>query len=387
VKFISIPSLVLLGLVTACGGSAPHTPPDLPAVAVSTARAQVSPLPSWFEAGGIVRARTTAVLASRIMAPVLEVRVRPGDRVGRGMPLVILDSREISANRTQAAAALESAVEGARAAEADERSADASLALARATHDRIKTLQAKRSATNQELDQAVAALDGAIAQAAAARGRAAAAVAASAAARGASDAAAVTASYSVLTSPFDGVVAARNVDPGSMALPGAPLLVLEDPVAFRLEVQLDEARAGQVAIGQAVDVDVDGGGRTGAPASWAASRVSEIARLDPGSHAFLVKVDVPDNASLRSGVFGRARFRTDSRSALTVPAAAAVRRGQLTFVFTVEGDSRARLQPISTGAQSDGRIEVLAGVHEGDLVVTNPPASLSDGTRITGGLQ
>ncbi len=384
-KFIAIPSLVLLGLVSACGGSPPQAAPDQPATTVSTARAQVSPLPSWFEAGGIVRARTTAVLASRIMAPVVDVRVRPGDRVRKGMPLLVLDSREISANRTQAAAAMESAVEGARAAEADERSAEAALALARATHDRIKTLQAKRSATSQELDQAVAALDGAAAQAAAARGRAAAAASARSAARAASDAAAVAASYSVLSSPFDGIVAARNVDPGSMATPGAPLLVIEDPAAFRLEVQLDEARAGQVAVGQAVDVET--GGRTGAPAAWVASRVSEIARLDPESHAFLVKVDVPESASLRSGVFGRARFRTDARPALTVPADAAIRRGQLTFVFAVDSDNRARLQPISTGAQSDSRLEVLAGVHEGDLVVTNPPASLSDGTRITGGRQ
>jgi multidrug efflux pump subunit AcrA (membrane-fusion protein) len=319
------------------------------------------------------------------MAPVVEVRVRPGDRVRRGAPLVILDAREIAASRTQAAAGLTSAVEAARAAESDEVAAGAALALARATHDRIQILQAKRSATAQELDQAVAALDGAAAQLSGARARAAAAAAARSAAQAASDGAAVAASYAVLTSPFDGIVASRNVDPGSMATPGAPLLVIEDPAAFRLEVQLDEARTGLVAVGRAADVDA--GGLTETPEKWVASRVSEIARLDSESHAFLVKIDVPAGAALRSGMFARARFAADARPTLTVPAAAVLRRGQLAFVFTIDGENRARLQPVSLGAASGNTIEVLAGVHDGDLVVTNPPVSLSDGARVAGGRQ
>ena len=83
--------------------------------------------PSPFEAGGIVRARSTAVIASRIMAPITEVLVRPGDRVRRGAPLVKLDAREIDAAAARAAAALAASRQAADAAAADVRAADAGL--------------------------------------------------------------------------------------------------------------------------------------------------------------------------------------------------------------------------------------------------------------------
>jgi multidrug efflux system membrane fusion protein len=68
-----------------------------------------------------------------------------------------------------------------------------------------------------------------------------------------------------------------------------------------------------------------------------------------------------------------------------VSSAAVLRRGQLTFVFAVDADDVARLRPISTGAAAADRIEALAGLHEGDRVVNDPPASLADGDRVAGG--
>jgi hypothetical protein len=112
--------------------------------------------------------------------------------------------------------------------------------------------------------------------------------------------------------------------------------------------------------------------------------VVELARVDPASHAFLVKIDLPPSASLRSGLFGRARVPGPVRRALAIPAAALIARGQLTFVYVVDGEGRARLRPISVGAVDAERVEALAGVQAGDNVVVNAPASLLDGTRVTG---
>jgi multidrug efflux pump subunit AcrA (membrane-fusion protein) len=352
-------------------------------VAVSIVAAESTALTSSFEAGGVVRARATAAIASRMMAPILEVHVRPGDRVRRDAPLVTLDSREVMANRSRAAATLASAVEAVHAADADAKSAAAAMGLARATHDRIRTLHDKRSATQQELDQAVSALDAAEAQLGSARARMAAATAARDAAQAASDAAAIASSYAVLVAPFDGLVTERSADPGIMATPGLALLTIEDATTFRLEVALDEARASHVALGQNADVRI---GDPGSPNHWAGeARISEVARLDPASHSFLVKLDLPSGPSLRSGLFGRARFAGPTRQALVIPASAAVRRGQLTFVYTVNADGRATLQPVSLGAEDRGRIEILAGLREGERVITNPPATLSEGMQVTGG--
>ena len=330
-----------------------------------------------------MRARDTALIASRVIAPITQVHVRPGDRVRRGATLVTLDARDIQANRAQAEAASLSSTETARAADADVLAAESALVLARATYDRMASIQAKRSATAQELDQAVAGLAAAEAQRSSAHARLAAANAARDAMRASAEAATVSATYAVLLAPFDGVVADRRADPGTMATPGAPLLTLEDPSTYRLEVQLDEARVSLVTMGQAVAVRLDNA--PGEGDGWITGRVAEIARMDPASHAFLVKIDLPTSAALRSGLFGRARFSGPTERTLGVPTSALITRGQLTFVYLVDAEGRAHLRPISIGTSDNDHAEVLAGLREGDAVVTSPPASLTDGARVTEG--
>jgi len=94
--------------------------------------------------------------------------------------------------------------------------------------------------------------------------------------------------------------------------------------------------------------------------------------------------EVPGDARVRSGQFGRARFRGPARQTLTVPAAALLRRGQMTFVFTAGADGVARLRPVSIAEATGDRVELLAGVHDGERVVTNPPVTLVDGNRVAG---
>ncbi len=371
--------IVLVGaamVAASCASSPGQKPEERAAAPAATAAVELTDLASSLEAGGVVRARVTALIASRLMAPIVDVRVRAGDRVHRGDVLVALDARDLHANDARARAATTSAAESVRAAEGDLRATESAMQLARLTHDRVATLQAKRSATTEELDQAVATLSAAEAQLAAAQARLAAATAGRDAAKAAADAAAVTATYATLTAPFDGIVTERSAESGSMAAPGSPLLTVEDPTTYRLEVRLDETRAAQVAPGRnaAIQLDDREESMTG--------RVVEIARVDPISHTFLVKLDLPAGLTVRSGQFGRATFAGPSRRALTVPVSALVRRGQLTFVFVLGSDLRAHLQPVSIGVAAGDRVEVLAGVRQSDRVITSPEPSLSDGTAI-----
>jgi hypothetical protein len=157
---------------------------------------------------------------------------------------------------------------------------------------------------------------------------------------------------------------------------------VEDPATFRLEVPLDEARAALVHVGTTASVRLDNA--PGEGDGWTSRRVAEIARVDPTSHTFLVKIELPGAAVLRSGLFGRARFSGRTRRALTVPTSALINRGQLTFVYIVDPEGRARLRPISVGSVDHDRVEVLAGLHEGDAIVTSPSPLLVDGSRVTG---
>jgi RND family efflux transporter MFP subunit len=369
---VALVGLAAAGCSSPRAGSTEAAPPPLP---VSTATVTPGASDAGVEAGGVVQAQVTAIITARVLAPVREVRVAPGDRVRAGQVLVVLDATDLSAGAASARAAAQAATDGVRASAADVRAADAALALAKATHERIAALAAKQSATAHELDEATAGLRAAEARAAGARARATQADSDVARLRAASLQATTVESFTRLTAPFDGVVTARMVEVGNMAAPGAPLVRLEDTRRFRLELRIDESRARGLEIGTAVPVVLDSTG-----SARLQGRVAEIARaVDADARAVLVKVDLPEGTAVRSGVFGRAVLPEAGHLALNVPASAVVRRGQLTTVFVVD-QGVARVRMVSLRGT-----EVLAGLVEGDVVVVEPPAGLVDGRRVTTG--
>ena len=272
-------------------------------IAVTIAQVAMTDVASAIDSGGVVQARTTATITARILAPVREVRVSPGDQVREGQTLIVLDGDDLAAGARAARSAALAAEQGSKAAAAELQAAEAGLALARASHDRIAGLQAKRSATAQELDDATATLRSAEARVAGASARALQAASAVESARAASDQASTTESFTTIAAPFDGMVTEKMVEPGNMASPGMPLLRLEDTRGFRLEVRVDESRIGQIRNGDSVPVFL-GTGTTSITGT-----VVEVSRaVDADARAFLVKIALPDAPGLRSGEFGKARF-------------------------------------------------------------------------------
>jgi HlyD family secretion protein len=343
-------------------------------IAVTAAQLTMTDLATAIDSGGVVQARTTATIGARLLAPVREVRVLPGDRVRKGQTLIVLDGDDLAAGARAARSAAIAADQGARAAAAELEAAEAALDLARASHDRIAGLHSRRSATAQEFDDATATLRSAEARVAGASARALQATAAVESARAASDHAEATESFTTIAAPFDGMVTETMVEPGNMATPGTPLLRLEDTRGFRLEVRVDESRVADIRNGDSVPVLL------GAGTSLVEGTVVEVSRaVDADARAFLVKIELPDAPGLRSGEFGKSRFSGTPRRALTVPPSAVVRRGQLTSVFVVDGD-RARLRLVNLSES-----EVLAGLTESELVILSPPAGLTDGRRVTVG--
>jgi RND family efflux transporter MFP subunit len=367
--------LVVSLTVPACSRGAKAAPEPADAIPVAVAKVAMADIADTFEAGGIVQARTTATITARILAPVREIRAIPGDRVRAGQLLIVLDGRDLAAQVSRARAAGLSADQDVIAAESDRQADEAGLALARATHGRIASLQAKRSATQQELDEATGALRAAEARMAGSAAHAQAAISRVEGARAAREAAEAVDAYSRITAPFDGVVTEKMVEPGNMAAPGGPLMRIEDTRGFRLDVKVDESRVGQIAPGAAVPIALDAG--SGRAPRVVSGTVTEVGRaVDADARAFLVKIALPAESGLRSGMFGRARFSIESRRALTAPAGAVVRRGQVTSVFVVEKNiARVRLVNVSG-------TEVLAGLSDGEVVIVSPPPAVSDGRRV-----
>ena len=189
-------------------------------IAVTVAQVAMTDVASAIDSGGVLQARTTAAIAARILAPVREVRVSPGDRVREGQTLIVLDSADLAAGARAARSAALAAAHGSKAAAAELQAAEAGLTLARASHDRIAGLQAKRSATAQELDDATATLRSAEARVAGASARALQAASAVESARATSDQASTTESFTTIAAPFDGMVTGKMVEPGKHGVTG-----------------------------------------------------------------------------------------------------------------------------------------------------------------------
>lgn len=351
-KFWMVLSLLAGGL--GCAADKRQAPPAAePVRDVSIVVAQRATVPDYVEAVGTVRAAETSQLASQMMGTIVSVSAHEGDHVRRGQVLAVLDA-------AQPAAALDRATAGATAADKELVAAESDLRLADATLKRYQGLFERKSVSPQEFDEVQSRF-------AAAQARRDAVLAGRSSAQAAVAQARTGMDYTRIRAPFDGVVVAKLADAGSLASPGMPLFVVENPTRFRLEATIDESDLGLVRLGEAVPVAIDAlsGGNVEA-------RVSQIVpAADPSSRTFLVKLDLPARPDLRSGLFGRAHFRRGQRDTLTIPNSALVQRGQLQGVYVVGPDQVANLRFVTVGKPSGAGLEVLAGLDPGERLVAD----------------
>jgi multidrug efflux pump subunit AcrA (membrane-fusion protein) len=332
--------------------------------------------PSTYEATGTVRARTSATIASRVTGYVQQVMVQQGDRVAQGQTLVVLDTRDLESNYQRAGAGVSEVASAIPEAESAVAAAKANLDLALVTFKRIEDLSAKKSVSDQEFDEASARLKAAQANYDMARAKRTQLQSRMEQAEQERRSADITRGYGRIAAPFPGIVTAKSVSVGDMATPGAPLLTIERQDGYRLETSVDESKASGVRPGQSVRIAIEG------TACDASSRVSEVVPMvDAASRSYIVKVDLPSCAGLRSGMFGRAWFPLGVRKVVALPAAAVIDRGQLQSVFVADGET-ARTRLVSTGERANGQIEILSGLNAGEKVVVPVPPGLGDGARV-----
>jgi RND family efflux transporter MFP subunit len=371
--FLPIPVLLL----TSCSSEPARraAQPKTPPLAVQVSVVTTEDWPASYEATGTVRARTTATVSSKVMGYVQMVNVQVGDHVRQGQPLITLDARDLDAGLRRAEAGraeVESAIpelENATAA------AKANLDLAQTTFRRMEELAAKKSISNQELDEASARLKAAQANYEMMRSRRAQVSSKTAVVEQDVRAAGIMRDYARLAAPFSGVVTSRTAEPGNLATPGSPLLTIEQDGLYRLEASVDESKLATVRVGQAVEAVLEADRKLSA-------RVAEIVpSVDAASRTYVVKLDLPAAPQLRTGMFGRAIFPLGTQKVVAVPLAALMERGQLQSVFVVE-DGVAHTRLVTTGRRTKDAAEVLSGLNAGEKVVLPPPVGLQDGARV-----
>jgi RND family efflux transporter MFP subunit len=377
-RIIFVPFVVLLAILSGCGGGETHTraATNTPAISVQSVSVRSQDWPNSYEATGTIRARTAAVLSSKVMAYVRQVSVQVGDRVREGQELITLDAQDLDANVRRAEAAEAEVRSAIPEADNGVAGAKANLDLAQSTFKRMEELASKKSISSQEFDEASARLKSSQAAYDMARAKRSQLDPKMAEVEQEIRAARIMRDYTRIAAPFSGTVTTKSVEPGNLAAPGAPLLTIERDGAYRLEASVDESKLPFVKAGQTVELGLEALDRR------LTARVSEIVpAVDAVSRAYTVKIDLPALPNLRSGMFGRASFRIGSSKVLTVPAAAVLERGQLQSVFVIDS-SMARSRLITTGQRQPDAVEVLSGLSEGERVINPIPSGLADGAAV-----
>lgn len=274
---------------------------------------------------GTVASEIKVNISPRIPGTVSEIAVTAGSEVKKGQELVKLDDRELQEQVT--------------ATEAQFRQAEAEF-------KRTKQLFDNKATTQQALDAAEAMFNSAKAQLERSR---------------------VMVTYASLTSPMDGVVTDRRVEPGDLANPGQPLLTIYDPARLQLEAPVPARLLKKLPLGQKVEISLD---LVAEPLKGEVTRI--VSEIDPYSRTQLVKVTIQNPpAQLLPGTFGRLWVPDDAREAVLAPASAITRIGQLEYATVVQ-DDRAIRRAVRTAPAGEGMVEVLAGLSAGDTVLTDP---------------
>jgi RND family efflux transporter MFP subunit len=362
---VSALSVALVAGVSGCSSEQP-TQAETPEIVsgVTVIIAQKRAIPDWLEAVGTVEAAQTSELASQMMGTIVRIDGREGDRVRAGQVLAVIDD-------SQPRAAVEQATAAVNAAKNETIAANSQFALSEATLTRYQRLYDEKSVSPQEFDEIKA-------QCQSAEARRDMANAGEAQASAALTQARTSLGYTRIRAPFDGVITEKKADVGTLADPGMPIFTIQNTRHYRLEATVDESNIGLVRLAQTVSVTLDALGN----ATLAGRVVQIVPAADPASRSFIVKIELPANPRVQSGLFGRARFARGQRSALLIPSTAAVERGQLRGVYALDSNGIAELRYVTLGNPNGSEVEVLSGLEPGEKLIADPGARDFGGKRI-----
>ena len=186
----------------------------------------------------------------------------------------------------------------------------------------------------------------------------------------------------ILRSPIDGVVTARNYDAGDLYGMSAPIYTVEQIVPVKLLVGISESDYTKVKKGDAIEITADA-----IPGKVFYGKVEKIyPTIDPATRTFTVEA-VVDNKykTLRPGMFARVAVNFGSNNNVVVPDVAVVKQqgsGER-FIYVLNEDGTVTYQKVVLGRRMGAEYEVLEGLKDGARIVTGGQIRLKDGVKVT----
>jgi len=334
----------LMVLIIACLGVGPASGQEkpkegtkpLPLVAVQPV--QVGPLARTLDLTGTATPTRQARLASPTEGPVQNCRIREGDQVKRGQRLVTIGRSGAAAAQVTAAA------ESVKEQEAE--------------LNRTKILVQSGAVPGSQLDSARAKYEAARALLAKARE--------------------LAGDYSV-EAPWDGVVSKVLVKDGDFVAPRTPLVEMYDPGSLVIRLAVPEAQAIEVFKGTPAAVQLDA-----YPGKTFAGKVSLVyPDLDTRMHTRTAEVKLDAPLALIPGMFARLKLTLQTQAeALTVPGDAVLVLPNGEKVTYVYKDGQVQRRVVQTGLEAEGKVQILAGLRPGEMVVTAGNEKLKDGMAV-----
>ncbi len=191
----------------------------------------------------------------------------------------------------------------------------------------------------------------------------------------------------LVRAPESGIIAERFAQVGDVT-GSSQLFSIISNGALELDAEVPETLLPQVRPGMGVRITSDADDRLNLRGS-----VREIAPiLDEATREAIVEIDLPASDLLRPGMFLNATIATDTATGLTVPAQAVLPQPDGSkIVYKLTEDNIAIAQTVTVGEiigddtqdLTDARIEIIAGLNEGDRIVVSGAGYLKDGDRVT----
>jgi RND family efflux transporter MFP subunit len=359
---------------------------------VHFAKVVARPLPQTLDISGTLAADETSEVATQLAGAVVRVAIDVGSRVKKGDPLVVLDAGNVALQADVANASVAQArarlalAKGASPKGIDPdsvpevRAAKQSMELAKSEADRVKQLFDQGAVSQSTWDSARTQAQNASAQYDAAVNGIHATAAGLVSAQAQAGLASKAMSDATVRAPFDGAVSEKRISVGEFANMGRVVAVVVRDNPLRLRLDIPESDIAHIELGKPVRVSV--AAFNGRFFTGVVKRIG--ASLKVSSRTLPVEAEF-ENADgvLRPGLFaqGQLTMTGESRNALLVPEAAVGTSGTSARVFVKSGD-RVTERLVKTGRKSDGFVEVIGSLADGDQVAIDKVTELADGVEI-----
>ena len=322
---------------------------------VEVAKVQRGKISSFLTVVGNLVGDQTVEIVPRTGGRVTSISVKLGDRVRRNQVVAKIEDREIVEQVNQAEASH-------KVAEATIRQRQADLELAKTSVERSRNLYGRQLLPKQTLDDAEARYSAAQAQVDLAYAQLAQSASRLVELR-------INLGNTNVVSPVDGFVAKRNVDPGAWVSNQAGVASVVDISSLRLVANVVEKDLRMVSAGDPAVVEVDA--FPGEKFNGKIARVSPI--LDPATRTAPMEIEIPNaNFRLKPGMYAKVTLEVESKeNVLLIPKVALVDSEGQRGVYQANGESRAEFKPVKIGIEDAERVEILDGLSEGEMVVSD----------------